>query len=65
MQYGTTHDYTVTIDGVLGVDDLAISEADLVVTTLPNKQFDISLVTSFDGVANIAIYDITGRLVCL
>ncbi|HPF11809.1 MAG TPA: T9SS type A sorting domain-containing protein [Flavobacteriaceae bacterium] len=62
MQYGTTHDYTVTIDGVLGVDDLAISEADLVVTTLPNKQFDISLVTSFDGVANIAIYDITGRL---
>ncbi|PKA82741.1 putative secreted protein (Por secretion system target) [Ulvibacter sp. MAR_2010_11] len=61
MQYGTTHDYTVTIDGVLSVEDVAISEADLVVTSLPNNQFDIKLTTSFDGVASIGIYNLLGQ----
>ena len=59
-QYGETEDYTANV-GSLSVEDLSITQGSLIVTTLPNKQFGISLTTEFDGIASIAIYDILGR----
>jgi hypothetical protein len=60
MQYGTTQDYTVNI-GTLGLEDLAISQAELIVVYSDNNQFDISLVTSFDDIAAITIYNMLGQ----
>lgn len=58
--YGETEDYTALV-GSLGVEDLSISQGDLIVTSLPNNQYGVSLTTAFDGVASIAIYDVLGR----
>jgi len=46
-QYSETEDYTANV-GNLGVEDLSITQGNLIVTTLPNKQFGISLTTVFD-----------------
>jgi hypothetical protein len=59
-QYGETEDYTANI-GDLGVNDTAISNSDFIVTTLPNNQFDISLVTDFDGGVFMGVYNILGQ----
>ncbi len=58
--FGETEDYSVQI-GELGIEDQSIVAAELVVLTLPNKQFDISLITEFDGVASIAISNVLGQ----
>lgn len=60
-QYGETEDYTANV-GELSVEDLSISQGSLIVTTLPNDFFDISLTTTFDGVASIGIYNTLGQL---
>jgi hypothetical protein len=59
--YGEVQDYTVNITGVLGLEDLAISQAELVVLSLDNNQFDISLVTSFDETASITVFNMLGQ----
>ncbi len=59
-QYGETEDYSANM-GVLGIEDQTIIEAEFVVLTLTNNQFDISLITEFDGVASIAIYNVLGQ----
>ncbi len=59
-QYGETEDYSANM-GVLGTVDQDIVAADLMVLTLANNQFDISLTTEFDGVASIAISNILGQ----
>lgn len=59
-QYGETEDYTANI-GDLGVNDSAISNADLVVTSLPNNQFDISLRTDYDGGVYMGVYNLLGQ----
>jgi hypothetical protein len=61
FDYGEVQDYTVNITGVVGLEDLAISQAELVVLSLDNNQFDISLVTSFDEIASISIYNMLGQ----
>ncbi|MFK5982613.1 MAG: GEVED domain-containing protein [Flavobacteriaceae bacterium] len=58
--YGETEDYSANM-GILGVEDPSISQAEFTVLTLPNNQFDITLTTSFDGVASIAIYNVLGQ----
>lgn len=58
--YGETEDYTANI-GLLGVEDFSIANAELVIVNKENNQFEISLVTNFDGVASIAVYDLLGR----
>ena len=60
-QYGETEDYTANV-GSFGLEDLSITEGSLIVTTLPNDQYEISLTTSFDGVASIGIYNTLGQL---
>ncbi len=58
--YGETEDYSVNM-GILGVEDQTIVTAELMVLTLANKQFDISLTTEFEGIASIAISNILGQ----
>ena len=45
----------------LGIEELSITPSELVVVSSGNNQFDISLVTSFDEIASIAIYNISGQ----
>jgi hypothetical protein len=59
-QYGETEDYTANI-GVLGINDNAISNSELIVITLPNNQFEVSLVTEFDGGVYMGVYNILGQ----
>jgi len=59
-QYGETEDYTANV-GDLSTEDQAIVAAELMVLTLANNQFDISLTTEFEGVASIAISNILGQ----
>ncbi len=59
-QFGETEDYTANI-GTLGIDDNKLADSQLLVVTKPNKQFEISLVTPFDGVASIRIYNQLGQ----
>ena len=61
-QYGETEDYSADIDGVLGITQAAISEADLIVTSSDNNQFDIALVTSYEDRAAIGVYNVLGQL---
>ena len=63
LAFGRTNDYTANITGTLGVTDQSISEAELIVVSNDNNNFDISLVTSFDGKAAIAVYDLLGQMI--
>ena len=60
IQFGETEDYTANI-GVLGVNDFEISNSDLIVTSLGNNQFDVSLQSSFDGTVYLAVYNVLGQ----
>ena len=51
---------TVT-NTILGVIDQNIIESQLVVVTKQNNQFEISLITNFDGVASMAIFNQLGQ----
>lgn len=53
---------TVTNE-VLGVDQVELADSQLVIVSKPKNQFDISLVTSFDGVASITVYNTLGQIV--
>ena len=57
---GETEDYTANI-GVLGLADIAISESDLQVVTLPNNQFEVTLVTDYDKGIYLGLYNILGQ----
>jgi len=58
--FGETEDYTANI-GVLGVQDFALEQSELIATSLPNNQFDIRLITNLEGPAYIAIYNVLGQ----
>ncbi|MCW5518347.1 T9SS type A sorting domain-containing protein [Aureitalea sp. L0-47] len=51
---------TVT-NTILGIEDQAIIESELLVVTKANNQFEISLITSFDGVASMAVFNQLGQ----
>ena len=58
--YGETEDYTANI-GDLGVNDTLISESELIVISLPNNQFEISLRSDYNGTAYVGIYNLLGQ----
>lgn len=60
-QYGTTHDYTVDIMPATSIIDPSITEAELVILTSPNNQYQISLVTDYEDILSISIYDALGQ----
>lgn len=59
-QYGETEDYTANI-GALGVDDLAIRNSELMITSADNKNFEISLISKYDGLVYIILYNVLGQ----
>jgi hypothetical protein len=59
-QYGETEDYTASV-GELGVEDFNITNGELIVLDKGNDQYEISLITDFDGIASIAIYNTLGQ----
>ena len=63
FDFGEVQDYTVEIDDILSVSNPAIEEAKLIVTTLPNNQFKVSLNTSFEGIAYIQVVNTLGQVV--
>src|SRR5690606_40409779 len=58
--FGETEDYTANI-GMLGVNDFSIRNGELVITTEGNKQFEITLITAYEGQAYISIYNMLGQ----
>jgi hypothetical protein len=58
--FGETEDYSVNI-GELGVDDVVISNSELNVVSLPNNQFEVSLISEYDGGVYLAVYNILGQ----
>ena len=63
FDFGEVQDYTVEIDDILGQSNPAIDNAELIVTSLPNNQFEISMNTSFDGIAYIQVVNTLGQVV--
>jgi len=61
FDYGEVQDYTVVIDDILNVEDKTILESDIIVTSLPNNIFEVTLITDFDGEAFISVYSILGQ----
>lgn len=62
FSYGEVQDYTVIIDGIAGFEDPTIANAELIVESLENNQFKISLVSEFTERASIGIYNILGQV---
>ena len=59
-QFGETEDYMVNV-GVLGIDDLSFDQSALVVISLPNDIFNLSLITNFDGQVFVGVYNMLGQ----
>jgi len=59
-QFGETEDYTANI-GTLGVDDFSVRNGNLIITTVGNKQYEVSLTTAYEGAAYLAIYNMLGQ----
>ena len=62
--FGETEDYAVNL-GVLGINDVNISNSELNILTLPNNQFEVSLISEYDGGVYLGIYNILGQEVGL
>ena len=57
---GETEDYSVNI-GELGVEDFEISNSSLVVTTLPNNNFEVIMNTEYNGGVYLGVYNMLGQ----
>jgi hypothetical protein len=62
-QYGETEDYTALVIEELNVEDYEIRNSSLIVTTLPNNQFEVLLNTQYDGGVFLGIFNILGQQV--
>lgn len=60
--FGETEDYTASL-GDLGITDLELAGSELMVISKPNKQYEVILVTPFDGTASIRILNTLGQTV--
>jgi GEVED domain len=58
--FGETEDYSAQV-GTIGFEDQTIANSDLIVTSLPNNQFEITLITEYNERASIGIYNILGQ----
>ncbi len=58
--FGETEDYTVNL-GVLGVEDMAIRNGELLITSTDNKHFDISLISDYEGMGYISVFNLLGQ----
>jgi hypothetical protein len=60
LTLGETEDYTVNI-GTLGVNDREIRDAQLIILTKANNQFEVSMETAFDGAVYLGVYNVLGQ----
>jgi len=58
--FGETEDYTANV-GSLGINDLAIDDSSLIITSRDNKQFEVILQTSFEDGVFMGVYTILGQ----
>ncbi len=58
--FGETEDYTANT-GELGLNDQIFGASELVVVSLPNKQFEITLTTQYDQETYAALYNLLGQ----
>ncbi|MDY8135241.1 GEVED domain-containing protein [Aquimarina sp. 2201CG5-10] len=61
MSYGSTHDYTASITEPLSVPDFVNSESEMIVTSLPEDKYNISLNTSFEGRLTFNVFTLSGQ----
>jgi hypothetical protein len=62
MEYGTTHDYSVSItDSTLDIEDFILNEAELVVVSEENKQFRVIMETDYEETLRITVHNILGQ----
>lgn len=61
VTFGETEDYTANIQESLGVEEQQIANGDLLVSTLPNNNFDILLNTEFEGGVYMAVFNTLGQ----
>ena len=62
LQFGRTVDFTVNVvDSTLSTDDFDLNASTLNVITKPNKQFEISLDTTFTKDLSFNLYNILGQ----
>jgi hypothetical protein len=59
--FNNVYGENVRNDVVLGISDLEIENAELVVTSSDNKNFVISLTTTYDEVLPLSVFDVTGK----
>ncbi len=59
-QYGETEDYSANI-GELGVNDIEISNSELLITSNDNSHFDVTLNTNYNGKVYVAVYNMLGQ----
>ena len=59
-EYGETEDYTANI-GELGLDDISIRNSQLTITSTDNKHFEVSLISDYDGLGYISVYNMLGQ----
>jgi len=60
---GQLLDWTLQLcgDPILGVDSTTISNSELIVTSLPENQFEISLISDYDGLVYVGVYNLIGQ----
>ena len=58
--FGETEDYTANI-GVLSVEDMDIRNGELLITSTDNKHFDVTLVSDYDGMGYISVFNLLGQ----
>ncbi len=58
--FGETEDYTANI-GFLGIEDMSIRNGELLITSTDNKHFDVSLVSDYEGMGYISVYNMLGQ----
>lgn len=62
LQFGRTNDFTANVTGVLGVEEQAIADSDMIISSTDNNVFDIALNnTRIEGALNIQVHNIMGQ----
>lgn len=61
FRFGEVQDYTVVIDDTLSLDDFLVGTADLVITSLGERQFDVQLPTDYDGDVFLGVSNLLGQ----
>ncbi|CAL2059600.1 GEVED domain-containing protein [Tenacibaculum sp. 190524A05c] len=60
--FGEVHDYSVKIvDSTLSTDDVILENSEIKVLTLPNKQYQIELITDYEDLISFRVFDILGK----